>query len=1166
VRMLLTVLRGAASWSIPLPGFVSLLGAICTLALAGPASAASGSAAAWGDNGAGQLGDGTSTSSDVPVAVSGLSGVTAVAAGGEPQDSLAMLSNGTVMAWGSNEWGQLGNGSQTGSSTCFERFGFAIECTPTPVMVSGLSGATAIAAGGDDFSLALLKDGTVMAWGQNDGGQLGDGTSTGPSNCSSIPSEPDGCSTTPVAVSGLSGVMAIAAGTSQSLALLSDGTVMTWGDGQLGRGQDEESDEPIAVSGLSEVTAVAAGGRTNLALLKNGTVMAWGENQWGQLGNGSTTESGVPMAVNGLSGVTAIAAGDGDSLALLSNGTVMAWGLNDVGQLGRGTTTGPDGCPEVACSTTPVAVSGLSGVTAIAAGEPGDGQLLALLSNGTVVAWGKNGSGQLGDGTTVNSDTPVAVSGLDDVTAIAAGDEFSLAAGALTPIPSVTNLEPNSGPPAGGTSVTITGTNFTGATAVKFGTANATSFTVNSETSITAVSPAGTGTADVTVTNPAGTSGTNSADRFTYGPTVTNVEPKYGPPAGGTSVTITGTNFTGATAVKFGTTNATSFTANSATSITAVSPAGTGTVDVTVTTEGATSATSSGDQFSYGPSVTNVEPNNGPTAGGTSVSITGTNLVGVTAVKFGTANAASFTVNSPTSITAVSPAGTGAVHVTVTTEGGTSTGSSADEFSYGPAVTRLEPEYGPPGGGTSVTITGTHFTGTTAVKFGSTDATSFTVNSSTSITAVAPAGTGTVDVTVTTPEGTSLTSRADEFHYGPNIAYIEPGGGPAVGGTAVSITGTNFTGAAAVMFGSVPARSFTVNSDTSITAVSPGGKPGYTTGTAYITVTTPGGTSTATSGGAFHYRPIVTSVSPNNGPAAGGTFVRITGEGFEGPPPQGPPSPPFSDAQPGPWVGPVMFGSIKARSFRVISATTVEAVAPAGTGTVNVTVDTGDGTSTISPADQFTYPAETAPSEVVVEPAESTANGFMLRGRLNPGNSPTSYYFAYRNIEEGECEDLQGCGTRTTEGGPLAGDTQQEVSPIEVTGLAPGKTYVYSLIARNAKGTVRGDELTFTAQSTSSGGGGSTLTPGATLPGSPFGATPKPKPLTLSQMLKRALKACAREPKSKRARCAKQARAQMLKRALKACAREPKSKWARCARLAGKTYGTIDRPQARGRR
>jgi hypothetical protein len=172
-------------------------------------------------------------------------------------------------------------------------------------------------------------------------------------------------------------------------------------------------------------------------------------------------------------------------------------------------------------------------------------------------------------------------------------------------LPTVVGISPASGPAAGGTSVTITGTGFTSATVVNFGSAVVPSFTINSATQITAVSPAGVGTVDVTVSTPSGVSVTSSADQFAYpaaviaAPTVTAVSPSSGSVAGGTSVTITGTNFTGATAVNFGGTAASSLTVNSATQITAVSPAGSGTVDVTVITPGGTSATNASDQFAF---------------------------------------------------------------------------------------------------------------------------------------------------------------------------------------------------------------------------------------------------------------------------------------------------------------------------------------------------------------------------------------------------------------------------------------------------------------------------------------------------------------------------------------------------------------------------------------
>ena len=171
--------------------------------------------------------------------------------------------------------------------------------------------------------------------------------------------------------------------------------------------------------------------------------------------------------------------------------------------------------------------------------------------------------------------------------------------------PTVTGVSPTSGPTGGGTTVTITGTGFTGATAVKFGANNAASYAVNSNTQITATSPAGTaGAVDIAVTNNSLTSSTSSADQFTYvaAPTVSSISPTSGPAAGGTSVRITGTGFTGATgaaSVKFGSSNAASYTVNSNTQITAISPAGTGAAHVTVTNNSATSATSSADRFAY---------------------------------------------------------------------------------------------------------------------------------------------------------------------------------------------------------------------------------------------------------------------------------------------------------------------------------------------------------------------------------------------------------------------------------------------------------------------------------------------------------------------------------------------------------------------------------------
>jgi len=323
-------------------------------------------------------------------------------------------------------------------------------------------------------------------------------------------------------------------------------------------------------------------------------------------------------------------------------------------------------------------------------------------------------------------------------------------------------------------------------------------------------------------------------------PGVTGISPAVGPDTGGTSVQITGTGFTPGSAVAFGSNVAAHVVLNSSTQITATSPAGFGTVDVTVTNAAGTSTTSSADQFTYAPpAVTGVAPNQGGTAGGTSVTITGTGFNGASAVDFGTAAASAVSVNSDTQITATSPAGSGVVDVTVTTPDGISAIVANDQFTYVPAVFSVLPAFGPAAGGTPVTITGIGFTAATAVTFGTTAATSFTVNTDTQITAISPAGGGVVDITVTTPGGTSATSSSDLFTYGPVVSLVAPNSGGAAGGDLVTITGSGFTGATAVNFGTSSASSFTVVSDIEITVDSPPAAAGQVD----VIVTTPAGSS-----------------------------------------------------------------------------------------------------------------------------------------------------------------------------------------------------------------------------------------------------------------------------------------------------------------------------------
>ncbi|MFJ6902723.1 IPT/TIG domain-containing protein [Streptomyces griseoluteus] len=324
--------------------------------------------------------------------------------------------------------------------------------------------------------------------------------------------------------------------------------------------------------------------------------------------------------------------------------------------------------------------------------------------------------------------------------------------------PTLSTANPTQGPTTGGTAVTLTGTGLTGATAVRFGSTPA-SYTVNSATQITAVSPAGSaGPVAVTVVSPTGTS---NAVTFTYVaaavPVVTAVTPDSGPTSGGTSVVITGTGFTGASAVRFGGVPATSFTVNSATQITAVTPAGgPGAAAVTVTTPAGTSAASPDAYFFYAapPVLNTADPGQGPVSGGTVVTLTGTSLLNTSAVRFGATNATSFTVVSSTQITATAPPGAGSTQITVTTPGGP---SNPVPYAYiaAPVLTALVPNSGPTSAGAVVTLLGANLATATKVTFGGQNV-PFTVVSDTQVTAVAPAGAaGPVTVSVTTAGGTS---------------------------------------------------------------------------------------------------------------------------------------------------------------------------------------------------------------------------------------------------------------------------------------------------------------------------------------------------------------------------------------------------------------------------
>jgi alpha-tubulin suppressor-like RCC1 family protein len=280
-----------------------------------------GGVLAWGNNQFGQLGNGTNTDSSTPVPVNLPVGTTVKAVRAGCFFSLALTTSGQVLAWGNNEFGQLGNGNSGDSST------------PVPVSLPPGTTVKAISAGGD-HALALTSTGRVLAWGHNQFGELGNNTTTD-SNTPVRVARPPGVSVT-----------ALAAGDQYSMALTSGGQVLAWGEndsGQLGDGTTVERNLPVQVKLPSgtKVKGLFGGAFHAVALTTTGQVLAWGDNEFGQLGDGTTTARHRPVAVKLAAGttVTAVSAGDAHSLALTSTGNVLAWGLNASGELGNGTTT-----------------------------------------------------------------------------------------------------------------------------------------------------------------------------------------------------------------------------------------------------------------------------------------------------------------------------------------------------------------------------------------------------------------------------------------------------------------------------------------------------------------------------------------------------------------------------------------------------------------------------------------------------------------------------------------------------------------------------------------------------------------------------------------------------------------------------------------------------------
>ena len=339
-----------------------------------------GTVLAWGLNDKGQLGNNTTSLTPNPTAVQVqgeggvgiLSGITAVAAGNG--FSVALKSDGTIWAWGDNTYGQLGDGTTTARLT--------------PVQVTGLTGTFVAISAGGSHALAVKSDGRLWAWGNNSSGQLGDNSTD--------------VRHTPVEV--FSNIKYVSAGFDHTMVLDINGSVWTWGNnsnGQLGNATQTNSSAPVlAVPGGS--VRIAAGNKCSVVLRYTtshltGSIVTWGKNSDGQLGIGTTTDSYSPLTISNFADIANVSAGNNHLVVAKNDGTVWAWGNNSSGQLGNNSNV---------ASTSPIQTSMVTGIVHLSAGS---GDTVAYKNDGTVWAWGDNTYGQLGDGSTTARWTPVQV-------------------------------------------------------------------------------------------------------------------------------------------------------------------------------------------------------------------------------------------------------------------------------------------------------------------------------------------------------------------------------------------------------------------------------------------------------------------------------------------------------------------------------------------------------------------------------------------------------------------------------------------------------------------------------------------------------------------------------------------------------------------------------------
>ncbi len=567
---------------------------------------------------------------------------------------IALAMDGSVWTWGSNINGQLGDGTTTDRQA--------------PVKISGLTDVIDVKVN-YNTSYVLKSDGTVWAWGKNTSGEIGDGTYTDRH--------------APVQITSLSNMTQIEPIGNWVVALKGDGTVWSWGYngyGQLGNdSMAENSNVPVQATGLTGVQKVFGEFETAYAIKTNGTVWGWGYNYYGQVGNGTTGfYQRTPVQATGITTATDLHAGLYHVVVKLSDNTLMAWGKNDEGAVGDGTTTN---------RTTPVPVNGLTDIVKVEAATSSHN--LALKSDGTIWAWGRNEAGTIGDGTNIQRNSPVQITTLTNVSDIFSYEHTAFA---------IKNDGTAWGWGSNGTAMLGDGTYTDSNVPIQIHNLSNVTYLHGDFYNMVALeednSAYGWGDTFDPWLGAGNNYGFNSYEPARISGTAcsTVIDPVQGSIGGGTAVTITGDNFYDGASVTFDGLPATDVTVVDMGTITATSPAhAAGVVSFSVTNlDGQSETYANGFEYSgVTPTVTDVSPASGPASGGTMVLITGTGFTGATSASFGGSTCNAFSVMDDTSIECETSAHhPGAIIVSVTGPNGTGMGPGL--FTYnagGPAPT-----------------------------------------------------------------------------------------------------------------------------------------------------------------------------------------------------------------------------------------------------------------------------------------------------------------------------------------------------------------------------------------------------------------------------------------------------------------------------------------------